>query len=279
MAIYNGNKMAHEHLLNIANHCAQAALNAIQITGTVEIQTKILTDEDILPIIEIFEEIAKTEAYFMWNFQVYKAAYDAGTPPVLLLIGADLTQSETNWNCGACGFNSCLEFNKYSRENKKLGACYVGPVCNWRTIDYGIACDWACAAAHQYNIENRLQSSAGVVAYLLGHLENCSAVLGLPLGPCKGYWYYSYPAMNFKWSYEDWKKSVLHSVPVRFTGFTGGGRTKIKTSDEWWEKNMYLKVEEDLDYDAIVAASKGKTFELIMKKRKEIEERKKLKKE
>ena len=52
-----------------------------------------------------------------------------------------------SWNCGApVAFDTCAEFNRYSRQHKSPGKFMVGPSCNWKFLDHGIATSYAAAA-------------------------------------------------------------------------------------------------------------------------------------
>jgi NADPH-dependent glutamate synthase beta subunit-like oxidoreductase len=89
MPKYDGNLFAHEGLLQVAQHCAQAALHAPQLTGKTEIKMEILTGKDLEDYFSIQTEANKRGAVL--SGETYKLAYDLGRPPVLLLIGADAT--------------------------------------------------------------------------------------------------------------------------------------------------------------------------------------------
>ncbi len=89
MAKYDGNQYAQEGLLQIAQHCAQSALHAPRLTGKTEIKMEILTDKDLEDYFSLQTEANKRGAIF--SGETYKLAYDLGQPPVLLLIGADVT--------------------------------------------------------------------------------------------------------------------------------------------------------------------------------------------
>jgi len=204
------------------------------------------------------------------DYLVYKEAIDRGHPPVVVMIGADLTRSNVGWDCGACGFATCGEFNEYSRYNRGRGLFTQGPSCQWLLMDFAIACDWACAAAHQYNIENRIQFSGGCILQLLGHLEDCSFTLALPLGPCKDQWYYNRPCMHGKYSYEEWFELILKQAVPAFQGFTGGGKAYIMASDEFWlEDTRYLKIEPDPELENRLAESQARLMEIIIRKNEE----------
>src|SRR4030043_2012933 len=89
MPKYDGNIFAQEGLLQVAQHCAQAALHAPQLTGRTEIKMEILTGKDLEDYFSIQGEANKRGAVL--SGETYKLAYDLGRPPVLLLIGADAT--------------------------------------------------------------------------------------------------------------------------------------------------------------------------------------------
>ena len=115
MTVYDGKKLAHEKLLDIATYCIHAALKAPQITGRVELEFEIVTDDNLNPFIEAFGLLMPIAGFHAISMLSYTAAVGAGEPPVLLLMGAkNLRKSELAWNCGACGFETCKAFNKYS---------------------------------------------------------------------------------------------------------------------------------------------------------------------
>ena len=154
-----GKKYMMEHLLEVAKNIVLAIHKAPQITGKTSIETEILWGEDLEPILAVIEPVAKAARYFLWDYETLKRCCDKGESPVVINIGATVNRSNLNWNCGACGFPTCKEFNSYAREqgSGQLG----GPSCNWKILDFAIACDWACAAAWQYKVDNRIMGSIG----------------------------------------------------------------------------------------------------------------------
>ncbi len=271
MAVYNGKEMGTEALLDVAKHVVHAIYHAPQLTGRLDIQTEIITGEDLLPTVEVFEEMAKQELLMQMDYRVYDEAIKKGESPVVVLIGAELTRSSVGWDCGACGWATCGEFNDYARHNRGRGMFTQGPTCQWLLMDYSIACDWACAAAHQYNIENRIQFSGGTILNLLGHMEDCSMSLALPLGPCKEYWYYNRPCMHGKYSYEEWMEMIAKPAVPAFAGFGGGGKAYIMDRDRFWEEDArYVKIEPDPELEDHLAASRARLIEVIVQKRQEM---------
>lgn len=272
MAIYDGTQAAQEHLLAVAKHCAHAVLKAPQMTQRLRLKTEIVTGEDLLPVIEVYGEMAKASWVMRYDYLVHKTAYEQGNPPVFLLIGADLTVSEMAWNCGACGFDTCVEFNRFSKQNRGMGGFTQGPSCNWKVIDYATACGWACAAAWQYNVENRIQFTAGAVFTLLGYMEDCSVLVGLPLGPCHDLWYYNRPSFTKEFEYDVWKDFMVKTVPNTFMGFPMSGIPPFKISDTFWKEPLKtITIGEQPELMPQIQEATQKFMEFVEKKRKEVQ--------
>jgi uncharacterized ferredoxin-like protein len=272
MGIYDGNKLAQDHLLDVAWRITGAALKAPQITGRMELKTEILTGEDIIPIIEVFESTADIIPLHKVVAVQYRELIKMGQPPIFVNLGADLIRSKTGWNCGACGFATCREFNKFSRKSQPPTSMTGGPSCNWLMMDYGMATDWACAEAARCNVNNRICLWEGSVARALGYLEGCSIVLTLPIGPFTDLWYYSRPIMNKVWGYEDYKEHMIRTIPILFEPFISPLNTpRVKTTDKWWEEpKRFCIPQTDAEQEEIGNEMKKRWDKVIAKKKAEI---------
>ena len=240
MAIIDGKQASQEYLISVAKSMVQAVYKAPQITGRVDIKTAIVTGDDLVPIIEVLGKMAKISQFVHWDYMTLKENYEAGQPPVLVLIGADTTRSEMAWNCGACGFSTCKEFNSYAKENKGQGLVGGGPSCNWKILELGIAADWAAATAWYHNVDNRVQGSTGSAATMLGYLPGVSSIIGISVGPSKELVWYSRDVMNKKFDYNYHINTMFRTIPTHFLTFAGSGKPAIKTKDNWWEENNYI---------------------------------------
>jgi len=89
MPLYDGKKFAQEGLLQVAQHCAQAALHAPQLIGKTEIKMEVVAGEELKDFFSVEDAANKYGARLGGGN--YKLAYNMGEPPVLLLIGADVT--------------------------------------------------------------------------------------------------------------------------------------------------------------------------------------------
>lgn len=269
MGFYDGNKMAQEHLVDVAWRVTGAALKAPQVTGRLELKTEILTGEDILPIVEMFESTADIIKLHKFVSTQYRDLIEMGQPPVFVNLGADVTRSKMGWNCGACGFATCQEFNKFSRKSQPTQSPVGGPSCDWLMLDYGIAADYACAEAARCNVDNRICLWEGIAARMLGYCEGCSVVETLPLGPFKDIWYFSRPAMRKAWTYEEYQEHMFRTVPILFEPFiTPGDTPRIKTTNKWWEeKPRYVIPKPDAELDDI-RLEMMKRWRKVVRKRK-----------
>src|SRR5712692_2000685 len=82
------------------------------------------------------------------------------------------------YDCGACGYATCAEFmqatNQLRRDSQELE--FVGPQCNLRDIDLGIAVGSAAKTAAIHSIDARCQTRIAVAARKLGVIKADIAV-------------------------------------------------------------------------------------------------------
>src|SRR5947207_9418335 len=83
-----------------------------------------------------------------------------------------------NYDCGACGYATCAEFLHATKplreESEELE--FVGPQCNLRDIDLGIAVGSAAKTAAIHSIDARCQTRVAVAARKLGVIKADIAV-------------------------------------------------------------------------------------------------------
>lgn len=100
MPLYDGKKSAHDGLLNVAQHCAQAALGAPQMTGRQDLQVAIVTEEELQDFFYVQGEMHKLATATTGEAWLRAAA--EGEPPVVLLIGADCSMIQQAPCVNAC---------------------------------------------------------------------------------------------------------------------------------------------------------------------------------
>jgi len=213
-----------------------------------------------------------------------------------------LSCDQLGWNCGACGHKTCREAVIYNREQVLKpnqagvtggwGWIWRGPSCIWKILELGIACDWACAVAHDHNVPNRIQMIPGGLFMRMGYMEGCTAVMALPVGPCRESWYSFEPgsgASGRGYRYQGAMARQTLTSPNLFIRFLGPGRdmgrTGMKTKDDWWEPPYSaLEVVPHPEWDQFIWDRDKKLHEAgkeIKKKRKakKAEERRRAKSE
>jgi len=236
-----GKDYIQEHILEVAKSIVLAIHKAPQITGKTEIEAEIIWGEDLKPILEVMAPVAGLMPYVQWDYETINNCLQKGESPIVIAIGGKVDRSDLAWNCGACGFNTCKEFNAYAKETSG-GGQLGGPCCNWKLLDCAIACDWACASAWQYKVDNRIMGSLGFALGALGYLPNSNVRLGLALGPARDMVYYSREETKKVMSYEIDKADMVRSVPTMFATFAGGGNPMYKTKDDWWAPPEFMNI-------------------------------------
>jgi uncharacterized ferredoxin-like protein len=97
----------------------------------------------------------------------------------VLLVGL-ATSNLAGYDCGACGHDSCKEFERARKmRDKDMG--YGGPHCVMRMLDIGCALASAAKTASILNVDSRVQQRVGAAARALG-LINADVVMGIPVG-------------------------------------------------------------------------------------------------
>lgn len=262
MSVIDGIQAVNENLLAIAKIGASAALRAPVIAKS-KIITEIVTGEDLAPMIELAGIAGETNAFVQGDYVVAKKAREAGTPIVELLIGVDATVSDLAWNCGACGFDTCAEFNRYSKEHKSPGKYMLGPSCNWKILDHGMAMSYAAAAISAMNVECRMQADYGSFALLLGHLEDCSMCVGISLGPYGESVWYNRAGSVDSFTMAEHVEFMQATLPQMFVAFVGDGHPPFKSGPVWVKDPKFFKAVDDPKFMAKKAEAGARIGQII----------------
>lgn len=240
MARINARTATREVALQVAKLAAAAAFRAPQVSGRLKLQAEIVTGEDLAPIVDFFEAVHPISPVMYFDYQSLKYFLDKDEAPPLLLLGADMTRSELGWDCGACGFETCAAFNAYAKQNRSRAMLWGGPTCNWKLIDFAAACDFACAAVAQHRHDCRAMGTVGAAAAGVGYLPDCSALIGIPIGPAGDLIYFS-RAQNHKTAPRELQEQwLMQTSPTHWQAFPGSTKPCIKTKQRWWEEMDYV---------------------------------------
>ena len=241
MARIDGKVAAGEAVMEVAKLAAAAAYRTPQITGRLQLKSEIVSGEDLAPIVDFFEAVHPISPVMYFDYQTLKSFLDKNAPLPILLLGADLSRSELGWDCGACGFPTCAEFNAYSKDNRSSAMLWGGPTCNWKLIDFAAACDFACAAVAQHRFDCRAMGTVGAAATGVGYLPGCSAIIGIPIGPAGEFVYFN-RSRNVKTTNQQMQYEWLtRTSPTNWMAFPGSTRPCIKAKQNWWQDMEYIQ--------------------------------------
>ncbi len=100
----------------------------------------------------------------------FRDAEVAEAVDAILFVGLAPNWYPPNYDCGACGFATCAEFLNATRPLREESAEleFIGPTCNLRDIDLGIAVGSAARTAALHSIDCRTQTRVAVAARKLG---------------------------------------------------------------------------------------------------------------
>jgi uncharacterized ferredoxin-like protein len=158
------------------NLMAASARTAPKAGGKDFIEIVVITNaNDLKKIAEAMRGYAPrstNEAYW------FRDASNIENSEALLLVG--LSEPVTaGYDCGACGYPACGEFEKNRKlTDKEMG--YSGPHCVMRMIDIGVALSSAAKTASLLNLDNRVQQRVGAAARAIGLIKS-EVVMGIPV--------------------------------------------------------------------------------------------------
>jgi len=287
MAVLELNRDEKQKVLeNIALRAAAAAEGAQTMAGT-KVKTVVLTGEDLYnvkdAILPLCGDDGRLNMYMYGDWKVVDEVQKNNDPMAILVIGTDATQSALGWNCGACGFKTCGEFNKYAKENKGRGTAQGGPCCNWQLLDFGNIVCTAAASVYAAGVPTRIHNSFGGMALACGYLEGCAQSLSITVGPWRGVgtWdeWYNRPRMKDTFTLDEFYSDMRRCYPTHFAGFNGRGKPLSKVDANWMAKGIYFGDKYDEDYEKKRIAAGAKLGQKLGEIRAKIQAQKEQKKD
>lgn len=242
MPVLEGREFYQDELLSVSRQICIGAQTAPQVTNKTEIETAIVYGKDELqPFVEILEAIGEGIWAIRGEADNLKKVIDQSLPFALVLIGARTGRSDLNYDCSACGFRSCAEFNRYTKNHLAFGGMSKGPSCSWKVIDWSISWDVASAIAFSHNLPTRAHTSLGGTAAVLGYLPDCDNIGAISLGPIsakKGrvweYWYSRDSGKDEKATQEDFFANYVGALPSFWVaGPALGDRSYVKHTEDF----------------------------------------------
>src|SRR2546428_4609139 len=139
------------------------------------IETAIVKDKETL---HRLAEWLRARGTTLKNPIFFRDADTAEKVDLILFIGLE------NWyppmyDCGACGYGTCNEFLRASpahHTGESQDWVFLGPICQIRCIDLGIAVGSAAKLASMNNVDTRCQTRVAAAARHLGIIHSDLAV-------------------------------------------------------------------------------------------------------
>jgi uncharacterized ferredoxin-like protein len=173
MPILDGGEQEQKGVMETANLMVVSARTAPKSGGVDDIFTAIVYGQEVENLAADMERIAAERNIEAWRQQAQNVRGSA----VIVLIGVKGTKRYVA-NCGACGFDSCNEFEKAEKKHRQD---FDGPTCLFKALDLGIAAGSAAKTANILNVDNRIFYRIGAAAVRLNYMPGASIIMGIPL--------------------------------------------------------------------------------------------------
>jgi uncharacterized ferredoxin-like protein len=157
-------------LKTVAELMALSAKTAPKTRGEDELEYMILTGKEKDKVSNEMLKISDEQN----NPGFARDGNNVGDSEALLLVGVK-SHSSCGFECSACGFESCGDFDSTETQGK-----FKGPNCPFRVLDMGIALGSAVKTAGIHNVDNRIMYRVGIAVMRLDVMD-CNFVMGVPL--------------------------------------------------------------------------------------------------
>jgi uncharacterized ferredoxin-like protein len=167
-----------EALRHVARLCAVSAITAPKSGGQLFlkgskpfIETVIIEDRDTLKrLADWLRERGRKLQSAIW----FRDADTTEKIDLVLFIGLAKAYPPV-YDCGACGYPTCAEFLRavppYRKSEGSEDWEFLGPICNIRCVDLGVAVGSAAKTASLNNVDARCQTRLAAAARHLGVIQ------------------------------------------------------------------------------------------------------------
>ena len=185
MPILDSQTCEAEGILNVARLMLVSARTAPKAGGEDDVLAALVVGKEKDSIADEMDKIADDRKIIGFRADAMNLRNSAAA----VLIGVRGDQSY-KLDCGACGYQTCAEFDQ---AKKVEGADFMGPNCNFKILDLGVALGSAVKTASILNVDNRMGYRIGVAARRLHLLPEASIIMGLPISATSKSIYFDRP--------------------------------------------------------------------------------------
>jgi uncharacterized ferredoxin-like protein len=174
MPILTSGEVEKEMVMQVSKLMLVSARTAPKSWGVDDVLTAVLVGAEKELLAAEMDKIAEERGIDGFN----RDADNVRNSEAVVLIGVRGTKSVGDSDCGACGYQTCVNFNSVERTE---GKDFLGPTCVFKAIDLGIAVGSAVKTASLHNVDNRTMYRVGVGARRLKFLPEATIVIGIPV--------------------------------------------------------------------------------------------------
>jgi len=191
---------------------ALAAHNSFRFGGRNTVKMKTVNQEEMISIAEFCFSLGDMSPL---GARDGRFAMEFIKEPWGLLVLGEKRKSDMNYNCGACGYKTCVEMNK-AEEVESLTA--RGPSCQFKNINLNIAANAAASMAWRLGLHCRVFSTLGFSALALNILENIDLVVSVAVSAARNDPFFD---RHKYWTQEHWDETFQKEFPTFTRGFIG----------------------------------------------------------
>jgi uncharacterized ferredoxin-like protein len=173
MPLVDGRILEEQGVLEAAKMMLVSARTAPKTGGVDDLLSCLVGGDELESIAKAMDDIGDERSIDGFHRDA-KNVRDSGA---VVLIGVRGTK-KYQLDCGACGYNTCEEFEKADRNQ---GLDFIGPTCLFKALDLGIALGSAVKTASELNVDNRIMYRIGAAAMRLRMLPEATVIMGIPL--------------------------------------------------------------------------------------------------
>jgi uncharacterized ferredoxin-like protein len=173
MPIVEGTAFEKQGVLEAAKIMLVSARTAPKTGGVDDILTGVVDGDELESIAKAMDKIGDERDIDGFH----RDAKNVRDSDAVVIIGVRGSKKYA-LDCGACGYNTCDEFEKAERIE---GLDFIGPTCLFKALDLGIALGSAVKTAGVLNVDNRIMYRIGAAAMRLRMLPEATVIIGIPL--------------------------------------------------------------------------------------------------
>jgi uncharacterized ferredoxin-like protein len=173
MPLVEGRALEKQGVLEAAKMMLVSARTAPKTGGVDDILVGLVDGDELESIAKAMDDIGDERGIEGFH----RDANNVRDSDAVVLIGVRGSKKYA-LDCGACGYNTCNEFEKADRIE---GLDFIGPTCLFKALDLGIALGSAVKTAAMLNVDNRIMYRIGAAAVRLRMLPEATVIIGIPV--------------------------------------------------------------------------------------------------